>query len=220
MAIKKGDFVELEFIGRNPGNNEVFDTNILEEAKKANPEISETKPLVACVGKAMVVKGFDEALEGKEIGKKYTIKIAPEKAFGKRYSNLVKIIPMKFFIQQKVYPQPGMTLALDDALVKVVSVSGGRVLVDFNNPLAGKDIEYEFTIKRIVEDMKEKVNSLQKFFFGHEFEFDIDDKSKKIIFKDLKLVAVIKAFAGKFKDILGYDAEILEKAKVKTEEVK
>jgi FKBP-type peptidyl-prolyl cis-trans isomerase 2 len=217
MAIKKGDFVELEFIGRNLGNNEVFDTNVLEEAKKANPDMKEVRPLVICVGQGMVVKGFDESLEGKEIGKKYALKVEPEKAFGKRYSNLIKLVPMKFFLQQKIYPQPGMTLALDDALVKVISVSGGRVMVDFNNPLAGKEIEYEFTIKRTVEDARERANSLQRFFFGQEFEFDVDETSKKIVFNDLKLAPIMKAFAGKFKEMLGYDVEIFEKKKEEKE---
>ena len=211
---KKGDFVELEFIGRNLTiNREVFDTNILEEAKKSNPDIKEIKPLIVSIGQGMVVKGFDEALENKDVGNKYSIKINPEKAFGKRHSSLVRLIPMKIFAAQKIYPQPGMTLALDDALVKVISVSGGRVMVDFNNPLAGKEIEYEFTIKKIVADSREKVSALQIFLFNQEFDFDLDEKSKKIIFKDLKLAPILKVFSPKFKEILGFDVEILEKAK-------
>ena len=216
---QKNDFVEIEFLGRNLGNNEIFDTNIEEESKKLNPD-AEVKPLIVCISREMVVKGFDEALEGKEVSKKYNVKISPEKGFGKRDSKLVRLIPLKMFLAQKIYPEAGMTLALDNSLVKVVSVNGGRVLVDFNNPLAGKDIEYEFTIKRKIKDTKEKANSLQKFLFGHEFEIGIDEEKKKIVFKDLKLMPVIKAFAPKFKEILGYDAEIFEKKEEKKEESK
>jgi len=217
MAINKKDFIELEFLGRNLTNDEVFDTNISEEAKKINLEIT-GKPLVVCVGESMVVKGFDESLEGKEIGKKYTIKLNPEKAFGKRNKELIRLIPLKLFLEQKVYPEPGMVLALDNNLVKIVSVSGGRVMADFNNPLAGKDVEYEFTIVKKVEDIKEKIASLQRFMFGQEFEFDLDEANKKIIFKDLKLMPILNAFQDKFKDILGFKVEILEKPK--TEEKK
>lgn len=217
MAItKKNDFVSIDFIGKNLQNNEVFDTNVTEEAQKIKLELS-GKPLIACVGHGMVVKGFDEALENKEIGKKYSIKIAPDKAFGPRYPKLVRLIPLKVFLEQKVYPQPGMTMALDNNLVKVVSVSGGRVMVDFNNPLAGKDIEYEFTITKIIEDSKEKVSAVQRFFFGQEFEFDVDEKSKKIIFKDVKLTPVLNAFRDKFKEFLGMDVEIFAKAEKKEE---
>jgi FKBP-type peptidyl-prolyl cis-trans isomerase 2 len=207
---KKGDFIEISFIGKNLFNNEVFDTNITEEAKKINLELS-GKPLIACIGQNMVVKGFDEALEAKELGKKYTIKLTPEQAFGKRQPNLTRLIPMRFFLEQKVYPQPGMTLALDNNLVKVVSVSGGRVMVDFNNPLAGKDIEYEFTINKIVGDIKEKVSATQRFLFGHEFEFEVDEKRKMIVFKDVKLAPILNAFREKFKELVGLDVEIFAK---------
>jgi FKBP-type peptidyl-prolyl cis-trans isomerase 2 len=212
---KKGDFVELEFVARNLTNNEVFDTNITEEAKKIDLKLSGI-PLIVCIGKNMVLKGLDEDLENKELNIKYNIKLSPDKAFGKRFPNLVRMMPLKIFQAQKVYPQPGMTFALDNNLVKIVSVSGGRVMVDFNNPLAGKDIEYNYTIKRLVTDTKEKVKALQLFLFGQEFPTDIDENSKKIIFKDIKLTPVLNAFKDKFKDILGYDVEIFEDKKEKS----
>ena len=211
-TVAKKDFVELEFLGRNLTNNEVFDTNITEEAKKIDLKLG-GKPLIICIGESMVVKGFDEALEGKEVGKKYSVKLSEDKAFGKRDKKLIQLIPLKMFLAQKIMPEPGMVLALDNNLVRIVSVSGGRVMVDFNNPLAGKEIEYEFTIKRKVSDNKEKINAVQRFFFGQEFEFDIDESSKKAVFKDLKLMPVLNAFAPKFKDLLGLTVEILEKPK-------
>lgn len=218
--VNKKDFVELEFLGRNITNNEVFDTNITEEAKKIKLELS-GKPLVVCIGQSMVVKGFDEALEGKEVGKKYTIKLPEDRAFGKRDKKLVQLIPLKMFLAQKIMPEPGMVLALDNNLVRIMSVSGGRVMVDFNNPLAGKEVEYEFTIKRKIEDMKEKVKAVQLFLFGQEFEFDLDEANKKIIFKEIKLTPILNAFAPKFKDMLDMKVEILEKKnEEKKEEVK
>ena len=35
MPILKNDFIEVEFTARIKGNNEVFDTTVLEDAKKA-----------------------------------------------------------------------------------------------------------------------------------------------------------------------------------------
>lgn len=216
---KKGDFVEIEFTGRNSLTGEIFDTNNLSEAKKMNPEIKETKPLLTCVGQGFIVQGFDQALENAEVGKSKKISLSPEKAFGSRNPSLVKMIPLKIFTAQKVYPQAGMTLALDNSLVKVINVSGGRVLVDFNNPLAGKDVEYEFVVKKIITDAKEKVNALQNMLFGQAFEFEIDEtgKTRKIVFKDLKLAELLGVFKGKFKELLGMDVEILAKPEKKEE---
>ena len=207
---KKGDFVEIEFIGKSQG--EVFDTNILDEAKKLNPK-AEIKPLILKIGESMVVPGFDKALEGKELGKKHLININSEQGFGKRDSKLIRLMPKKIFIEQEMMPTPGLTVAFDNNLGKIISVSGGRVLVDFNNPLAGKDIEYEFTIKRMVNDLKEKAEALQHFLFGQAFPFEIDENKKTIVFQDLKLASILQVFNQKFKDTLGYGVEILEKKK-------
>lgn len=214
-TIQKKDFIELEFIGKNLNANEIFDTNILEEAKKLNPEIKEVKPLFVCVGYEMVVKGFDDFLLDKKIGEKYTLKLSPDKAFGKRDSKLIRLIPLKMFLAQKIYPEPGMTLALDNNLVKIISVSGGRVMVDFNNPLAGKEIEYEFTAKKKIEDIKIKAAAIQTFLFNQIFEFEADEKAKKLIFKDTKLAPILNVFKDKFKEILDYEVEVIAQAEKK-----
>ncbi len=212
---KKGDFVEIEFTARAEG--EIFDTTIREEAKKLNPK-AEPKPLIICIGEDMVVKGFDKALEAKEIGKKYSIKLNPEEAFGKRFANLVKLIPKKVFTAQNMNPVAGMTVALDSAIARIINVSGGRVLVDFNNPLAGKEIEYEFIVKRKIADTKEKVNALQGFFFKHEFPFELDEARKKIVFSEIQLTSILNMFKDKFRELTGFDVEIFVKPAPKSAE--
>jgi len=42
------------------------------------------------------------------------------------------------------------------------TVSGGRTLVDFNHPLAGKELIYDFKINKIVKDDDEKLRALLK----------------------------------------------------------
>ena len=207
---KKKDFVEIEFIGL--ANGEIFDTNIKKEAEKSGMNIEE-KPLIVCIGEGMVVKGFDKELEDKELGKKYKIKLSPENAFGKRNPSLIKIIPHSIFKEKQINPVSGLMLNLDGMLAKILSVSGGRVITDFNNPLAGKDIEYEFTIKRKIGDEKDKVNALQDFFFKKRFDFRVEDK---IVFKE-EAGPFLKIFEKKFKEILGKDIEV-EKEKKKEKE--
>jgi len=198
---KKGDFIEIDYIGY--ANREIFDTNIKSEAEKINLGI-EVKPLIVCIGQEMVVKGFDRQLEGKELGKKYKISINPEEGFGKRNPSLIKTIPLSAFKQQEMSPAPGMILNLDGMIAKILSVSGGRVITDFNNPLAGKDIEYEFTIKKIITDDKEKVDSLQDFFFKKRFKFKIEEK--KIVFES-EAEPFVKILGKRLKDIIGKEIE-------------
>ena len=107
-------------------------------------------------------------------------------------------------------PRPGMTLALDNALVRIASVSGGRILVDFNNPLSGKEIVYEFTIKRKIDDLKEKINFLMDYFFKKRIEFTIEEK--KVVFSESKIFEpIIEMLNKEFKDVL--ELELLLKVK-------
>lgn len=210
-VVQKNDFIEIEFIGKIKDTGEVFDTNSKKEIEKRKLNF-QAKPYILCVGKSMSIKGLDKDTEGKEIGKEYYIDFQPEDAFGKRNPSLVRMIPLSVFLNQKIMPQKGMQFSLDGALVKVISVSGGRVLVDFNNPLAGKVVSYTYKIIRKLDDDKEKINALQDFFFRQRFDFEIKDK--EIFFKVTEnLSKFIELMAGPFGDIIGMKikAEVVEK---------
>ena len=203
--IKKNDFIELKFTGRVK-DREIFDTNIKEDAEKIGLKL-EDKPLIICVGHQMLISGFDKALENKEVGKKYKIELSQDEAFGSRKKELVKLVSRNVFAEKNIDVRAGMTLALDNMLVRIANVSGGRVLVDFNNPLAGKDIIYDFTIKRKVEDINEKINAISSFFLKQPLEFEIKDK--KIVFKTKNFYKpLIDGLNKTFKDILEMEMEL------------
>lgn len=208
MVLQKKDFIEIEFTGKTR-EGQIFDSNIEKDLKEINSEIK-AKPLIFCLGEDMFLKGVDDYLIGKEVGK-YKIELTPENAFGKRDSTLVKMIPMKVFIQHKINPIKGSMLNFDGKMGKVLSVSGGRVLVDFNNPLAGKDVVYDVNIKRKIKDLNEKIKSFNEFLFRQNFKFEIKDTNtgKKVIYEvEEKLKQFVEMFKDKFKEIFGMDLEI------------
>jgi FKBP-type peptidyl-prolyl cis-trans isomerase 2 len=206
--VKKKDFVEIKFSGY--ANNQLFDSNIEEDYKILDPE-GKAKPekTIICIGEKMLVSGLDKQLEGKELGVEYSIEVNAKEGFGERNRNLIKIIPLKAFHEQKVSPQPGMMFTLDNALVKIIAVSGARVTADFNNPLAGKDLKYKITMTRKVEDINEKSEALFKFFLRFVPEFEVKEK---IIVKGPKILEQITStFTGKFKELVGKDLGFEEK---------
>ena len=161
-VVKKDDFVELKYTGY--ANGKIFDSNIEMDLKELDEKAQPVKTIIS-VGNEMVVKGFDKALEGKEIGKEYEIILNKDEGFGERKRDLIKTIPLKVFHEKNVDPKPGMSFVVDNMLVRIITVSGARVIADFNNPLSGKEIKYKFTITRKVEDEKEKVECLFTTFF-------------------------------------------------------
>lgn len=216
--IKKNDFIEIEFTGRISENKEVFDTNIEKDAKEAKLDIKNLKPFAVAVGQKMLPSGFDDDLIGKEVGKSYTVKLKPEVAFGKRNPSMVRMIPTKLFYAQNINPVRGMQLALDGQLVRVLSNSGGRTLIDFNNPLAGKDVEYSYKILGELKGDDEKINAMQEFLFRKQFPFTKKDKTVTFeVYKEFE--PFVKMFSSKFEEITGFkvEAKIVEKPKKEKE---
>lgn len=210
--VKKGDFVELKFTGLVDGK--VFDSNT-EDLKQVSDKATPEKTLVI-VGERMVVKGFDNFLEGKELNKQYEVTLSPKDAFGSRRTELVRIIPLKVFHQQRLNPAPGMSFVFDNQLAKVITISGARVITDFNNPLSGKDITYKFNISRLVTDTKEKAETVCKLLF--RFVPEISVQGENVTIKGPKILEnFIKQSQDKFKEFLGKEVLFEEVKQEKVE---
>lgn len=207
---KRNDFVELKFTGYS--NGIVFDSNIEEDLKKVHPN-AKTEKMVVVIGEGFVVNGLDKELEGKEYDREYKIILEPKDAFGERKRELMKTIPLKIFHEQKVQPYAGLTLSMDGMLVKIIAVSGARVMTDFNNPMAGKKVEYKFTISRKIEDEKEKCDALFRGYLRMIPEYEIKEE---IIIKGPKFYeGIVNAFNDKFKVLIGKELKFELKEKVK-----
>lgn len=204
MKIKKHDFIEVEYTGKIKSTNQIFDLTdekIAKEKNLFNPNI-EYNPKVICVGEKFIVAGLDKQLIGKET-KKYTIEIPKEEAFGKKDPKLIKLVSTSIFKKQKIRPFPGLQVNIDGFMGVIRTVSGGRTTVDFNHPLAGRDLIYEIKINKIIKDTKIQLNSIVKLFFKNEkvelkediatIKADIPEKLQKIIQEKIKkLIPKIK----------------------------
>lgn len=206
--LQEGEFVELDYVGREKGGD-VFDTNVEEEAEEMGLDI-EHRPVAICLGQNMILPAIDEFLVGKKIGKEYTLELEPENAFGKRKKDLIETMPMRVFREHDINPRPGMSFNFDNRVGKIRAVSGGRVIVDFNNPMASKDLVYTLKPKRKIKDKSEQVKVLMKTLLRKEFPFEIEDHTVKIE-TDQKSKQFIQAYKQKFEEILDMSIEVEEK---------
>jgi len=207
MKTKKHDFVELDFSAYTK-EGLLFDTTRQEDAKRAGIEKGHFEPIVVCIGEGMVLKSLDKALENKEVGKDYELVLKPEEAFGKRIPQLIKTFPISAFTEK---PIPGMFVDVNGIVGKVISVTSGRVVVDLNNPLAGKEVIYKFRINRIINENKKKIEAIAKIF-NLEIK-DIEEKEGKVIISLKNKNISIEAFKKKVKELVGVDTEIIDKEK-------
>lgn len=172
MAINEGDFVQISYTGRVDGD--IFDTTEEENAKEEGTfdESKSYGPITIRVGSMHIIPGLDEALIGKEIGEECEVEIPAEKAYGPHDESLVRSAPVKEFREK---PTLGTRVSSEGREGVVVNIVGKRTVVDFNHPLAGKDLHYTFRIGGVVEGSEEKAKALIKLFSGRDMDLTLED---------------------------------------------
>jgi len=184
--MKKGDFVEVEFKGTVAATGEIFDLTSEEEAKKAgihNPK-QRYGPQLIILGSGMIVPGVEAELEKMNVGEEKEFELKPAQAFGARSPKLTKIISLAKFLEKKINPVPGLFVDIDGRSARIQSVSGGRVRVDFNHPLAGKDLKYKVKIVKHIKTPQEKVESLINYY-NIRAEVDVKEKTLTVKLKEM-----------------------------------
>lgn len=155
--------IEIDFIGTELLNNSVFDTNLENVAKEQNVFNKEKEyvPLTIILGEKELLEKVENELSKMKTGEEKTVELNEKEGFGERKSDYVRVMPLKVFQDQKINPVPGLVINTGNLLGKVQSVSGGRVRVDFNHPLAGRKLEYWVKLRKEITTKKELA---EKFF--------------------------------------------------------
>ncbi len=136
-AIKTGDTISVHYTGKLE-SGKVFDSS---EGKT---------PLKFTVGSGMLIKGFDSAVMGMQVGEKTTVVIEPEQGYGARNEEMVVDIPRKS-IPEDLPLTIGIQVQLQDPngqpmMATIAKVGDENVKMDLNHFLAGKTLEFDISI--------------------------------------------------------------------------
>jgi peptidylprolyl isomerase len=162
VPIQKSDFILIDYTARVKETGEVFDTTSEEIAKekKLYKEGELYEPKLVVVGESWVLKALDEAILTFKLRKKQSVEIPPEKAFGNRDSEKMRLVPLRRLTARGITPKLGEQVEYDKRLATVRTIGSGRVQLDFNPPLAGKTLVYDVTVKKKLKTNAEKVSAL------------------------------------------------------------
>lgn len=165
-TVKNGDFVEVTYIGKIKGTGDIFDLTDekLAREKRLFSENVLYGPMPVVLGAGHMLPGLEKAVVGMEAGSSKQVTLSSEDAFGPHMKERVQLVPERLFRQRNVEPKAGMVVNVEGMIGKIQSVNGGRVLVDFNHPLAGKEIEYEVRVERVIEEPTERIVALLKLY--------------------------------------------------------
>ena len=162
MPIQKSDFILVDYTAKVKETGDIFDTTSEKIAKdnKLFKEGDLYESRLVVVGEGWVLKALDEALISFKINKKDLVEIPPEKAFGNRDPEKVKLVPVKRLAARGITPRLGAQIEYDKRLATVRTMGSGRVTLDFNPPLAGKTLVYDVSIKKKLKTNEEKILAL------------------------------------------------------------
>ena len=148
---------------------ESIDTTFDEVALEADifDENKTYKPIPIVVGGNHLLPAIEKEIVGLEAGDSKTVEVDSDNGFGPRDPKAIQLIPMKEFKKQGMTPYPGMKIQSEGSTGKILTVNGGRVKVDFNHPLAGKDLIYDVEVTEIIEDNEEKIKSMIELHYSN-----------------------------------------------------
>lgn len=185
FMVNKGDLILLELEGRD-GDGNVFDSTSGDIAKRLH---GKEGPLLLSYGFDRIIPGLFEALGKMGSGEEEKVSLGPDKAFGKRKKDLVKIMSLSEFLKYRVNPEPGLVIHVDTDKGRtygtVKSVGNGRVMVDFNHPFAGQPVDYTLKLVNVFDKQEDKVKAICEDS-GVAEGWDLEDGVLKLRFKELK----------------------------------
>ena len=137
-TVENGQAVSVHYVGT------------LDDGTEFDSSHSRGEPLVFEVGSGQMIPGFDSALPGMAVGEEKTISLAPTEAYGDVVAEAFQTAPLtafpenfEFKVGETVY---GQSEAGQKFTAKIHEVNDEGAILDFNHPLAGKNLTFEIEV--------------------------------------------------------------------------
>lgn len=119
------------------------------------------EPLLYMHGHEQIVIGLERALDGKKIGEKLSVDVAPEDGYGQYDPKLTNLVEKKQFPANAKF-EVGALYEFTNSkgqplVVQITEVNKDTVKVDANHPLAGKKLHFDVEVVSIRDATKEEL---------------------------------------------------------------
>ncbi len=148
MAIQTNQIVSIEYEVKDNQTNDIVDNNI------------GGAPLVFMYGKGQIIPGLESELVQMSIGDNSNILVTSKDAYGEYNDEAMQEVPKDQFAGIDL--AVGMTLygqGEDSSTAQVIvkELKNDTVILDFNHPLAGKDLMFNVTVSNIRDASEEEL---------------------------------------------------------------
>ena len=181
-----GDFVRIEYVARTAEEGHLVDTTDGDLAEEEGIDDGEREfgPRTIVLGEQHIFDPVEESLVGGVVGDSGTATVPPEEAFGEYDDEEVRTVSTEKIPEDDRYPGNQVTIDGENGFVE--RIIGGRARVDFNHPLAGDTLEYEWEIVGTVDDREAQARDLLRTFLDIDLDvhFETDTVEEQQIVED------------------------------------
>ena len=139
--VEKGQTVSLHYIGT------------LDDGTEFDSSRSREEPMTCEVGAGQLISGFDNALVGMAIGETKKISLSPNEAYGNILEEAIQVIPKTSFPEDFQFNVgefvQGQGESGNIVSAKIEALENDNVTLDFNHPMAGKNLNFEIELLKI-----------------------------------------------------------------------
>ena len=172
-GLQDGEFVRIAYTARTVEEGQLVDTTdeaVAEEEGVA--EQGEFEPRTIVLGEGHLFPAVEDDIRGSEIGDEGSVVVTAEEAFGAYDEEQVRTVSADKIDEDDRYP--GARVQIDGEGGVLETIIGGRARVDFNHPLAGEDIEYEYELLDTVEGDLEQARGLLGMMLDLDLEMWVE----------------------------------------------
>ena len=166
--IDEGSMIRIDYTAKIADIAEeelqIFDTTIESVARSKSIYRPDKiyEPILVVLGRGWVPKGLEKRLREASVGDSFQTCIPQDEAYGPKDPSKIKLVARREFQKLNINPEIGDRITIGSQTGTVLSVSQGRVRMDYNHILAGKDIDYDIVVHEVIDGEESKIKALIK----------------------------------------------------------
>ena len=138
---------------KNGDNVSVHYTGTFDDGTKFDSSHDRGEPISFTVGAGQMISGFDDAVNGMNVGQTKSVKLQPEQAYGNANPDAIQVAPKTEFPEGFEFIEGGVVQGQypngQPFQATISEVRENDVTVDFNHPMAGKTLNFEIELVSI-----------------------------------------------------------------------
>lgn len=180
QGLGESAIVKLAYTARSVDSDQLVDTTDPEIAEDAGVDIEDQtfEPRIIAIGAGHVFPSVETALAEQEVGESGSVEVPPTEAFGEYDPENVRTVSADLIEEDNRYP--GAQVEIDGEHGYVETIIGGRARVDFNHPLAGETINYEYEILEEITDPIEQAAGILSTVVNVDLEMWIQTDEEEV----------------------------------------